>query len=152
MYQHNRLIEPGGITLADTPIDLGRIDTPAYFLATMADHIAPWEGSYRGVKRLGGDARFTLAASGHIAGVINPPAEGGLDGGKYGYWSGPELPAEGADWLQAATERSGSWWPDWLAWLLPLSGDPVPARQPGSADHPVLEPAPGSYATTPAPR
>ena len=81
MYQENLLSKPGGITLAGVPIDLGKIKTPAYFLSTREDHIAPWKSTYRGTQLLGGPKRFVLAASGHIAGVVNPP-----EGGKYNHW------------------------------------------------------------------
>ena len=84
MYQENKLIEPGGITLDDVPIDLSKVDLPVYFLATREDHIAPWKSTYRGMQNLRGPKRFVLAASGHIAGVVNPP-----ESGKYSHTSAP---------------------------------------------------------------
>ncbi len=143
MYQANRLIEPGGITLDGTPIDLSRITVPAYFLSTREDHIAPWRSTYRGTQVLGGgEMRFVLAASGHIAGVINPP-----EGGKYSHWINPALPAEPEAWLAGATEIAGSWWPDWQRWVAGRDGGQgmVPARDPGCGAVPALEEAPGSY-------
>ena len=140
MYQKNLLVQPGGITLKGVPIDLGRIKTPAYFLSTKEDHIAPWASTYRGSLRFGGPVRFVLGGSGHIAGVINPPPST-----KYGYWTGTKRPADPEAWLAAASHHEGSWWPDWQAWLAKKSGPMVPARVPGTGGLPALEDAPGSY-------
>jgi polyhydroxyalkanoate synthase len=140
MYLHNRLIEPGAVMLDDTPIDLGSIATPAYFLATLGDHIAPWEGAYSGMLHHGGNRRFVVAGSGHIAGVMNPPANN-----KYGHWTNDTLVAEPQEWLAAAAQHDGSWWGDWRAWLGAHAGEQVAAREPGSVDYPVLEDAPGRY-------
>jgi polyhydroxyalkanoate synthase len=140
MYQENLLAKPNGITLAGVPIDLGRITIPSYFLSTREDHIAPWKSTYRGTQLLGGEKRFVLAASGHIAGVVNPP-----EGGKYSHWINPDLPADPDAWLAGATEIAGSWWPDWQRWVSALDKRMVPARQPGAGKLPPIEPAPGSY-------
>jgi polyhydroxyalkanoate synthase len=140
MYQENLLKEPGAIELAGVPIDLGKIDTPAYFLSTREDHIAPWKSTYRGTQLLGGPKRFVLAASGHIAGVVNPP-----DGGKYGHWINKDLPPDADAWFQGATEMAGSWWPDWQRWILSHGKAQVAARVPGDGKLPALEDAPGSY-------
>ena len=140
MYQDNLLREPGGIVLDGQPIDLRKITVPAYFLSTREDHIAPWKSTYRGTKLLGGRNRFTLAASGHIAGVVNPP-----DGGKYSYWTSDSLPDEPETWLASATEIAGSWWPDWHRWILAHDRTEAPARQPGDGKLTPIEPAPGSY-------
>jgi polyhydroxyalkanoate synthase len=140
MYQENLLSKPFGIELAGVPIDLGLIQTPAYFLSTREDHIAPWKSTYRGTQLLGGTKRFVLAASGHIAGVVNPP-----DGGKYGHWISKDLPADPDAWLAGATEMAGSWWPDWQRWILSHDKATVPARVPGEGGLPALEDAPGSY-------
>ena len=140
MYQENRLREPGGISLNGTPIDLGNIRVPAYFLSTREDHIAPWKSTYRGTQLLAGPNRFTLAASGHIAGVVNPP-----DGGKYSYWTSDDLPDTPETWLASATEIAGSWWPDWHRWILSHDRAEVPAREPGDGKLTAIEPAPGSY-------
>ena len=140
MYQNNLLAQPGGITLAGQPIDLGRVKVPAYFISTREDHIAPWRSTYRGTHLLGGPVRFVLAASGHIAGVVNPP-----DGGKYGHWLNAALPPTAEEWLDGATEMAGSWWPDWQRWITALDAETVPARTPGAGSLPALEDAPGSY-------
>jgi polyhydroxyalkanoate synthase len=140
MYQQNLLAKPGGITLAGEALDLGLIKIPAYFLSTREDHIAPWRSTYRGTQLLGGKKRFVLAASGHIAGVVNPP-----DGGKYNHWVNTALPADPQAWLEGATELAGSWWPDWHRWVIGRAAPMVPARVPGDGELPVIEDAPGSY-------
>ncbi len=140
MYQENLLKEPGGISLNGVKIDLRAIKVPAYFLSTREDHIAPWKSTYRGTQLLGGKNRFVLAASGHIAGVVNPP-----EGGKYSHWINPDLPAEAEDWLAGATEIAGSWWPDWHRWVSALAPEQVPARHPGDGKLTPIEDAPGSY-------
>jgi polyhydroxyalkanoate synthase subunit PhaC len=140
MYQENLLSQPNGISLAGVPIDLGKVKTPAYFLSTREDHIAPWKSTYRGTQLLGGPKRFVLAASGHIAGVVNPP-----EGGKYNHWINSELPADPEAWFAGATELAGSWWPDWHRWVSSFEKTQVPARQPGSGKLPAIEDAPGSY-------
>jgi polyhydroxyalkanoate synthase len=140
MYQANLLSQPNGITLDGVPIDLRKIKTPAYFLSTREDHIAPWKSTYRGTQSLSGPKRFVLAASGHIAGVVNPP-----DSGKYSHWINPELPADPDEWFQGATEMAGSWWPDWHHWVTALAKEQVPARQPGDGRLKPIEDAPGSY-------
>jgi polyhydroxyalkanoate synthase len=140
MYQQNLLAKPGGITLAGEALDLGLIKIPAYFLSTREDHIAPWRSTYRGTQLLGGKKRFVLAASGHIAGVVNPP-----DGGKYNHWVNTALPADPQAWLEGATELAGSWWPDWHRWVIGRAAPMVAARVPGDGALPVIEDAPGSY-------
>ena len=140
MYQENLLCKQGGITLADTPIDLALVKVPAYFLSTREDHIAPWKSTYRGTQLLGGPNRFVLAASGHIAGVVNPP-----EGGKYSHWINPTLESDPETWLAGATEIAGSWWPDWQRWITALDDTRVPARVPGEGALPTLEDAPGRY-------
>ena len=140
MYQANKLREPGGIELDGVKIDLSRIHTPAYFLSTREDHIAPWKSTYRGTQLLHGNNRFVLAASGHIAGVVNPP-----DGGKYSHWINPAVPSTPESWLEGATEIAGSWWPDWQRWVVGFDRDQVPARTPGDGALTPIEDAPGSY-------
>jgi len=140
MYQNNKLIEPGGVSLAGVPIDLKRIRTPAYFLSTREDHIAPWRGTYYGISALSGPTRFVLAGSGHIAGVINPP-----DSGKYNHWVNQELPPSPDKWFADATEIGGSWWPDWHRWVLNQGSEQVPVRAPGDGKLAPIEEAPGSY-------
>ncbi len=140
MYQENLLCQPGAIEMNGRPIDLGRIEVPSYFLSTREDHITPWKSTYCGTQLLGGRNRFVLAASGHIAGVVNPP-----QGGKYSYWTNTELPADPDTWLSGATEMAGSWWPDWQRWVSALDDTHVRARVPGDGALSALEDAPGSY-------
>ena len=143
MYLNNKLIEPEGITLAGVPIDLRKIDTPAFFVSTINDHIAVWEGTYPGALAHSGDTQFVLAGSGHIAGIINPP-----EGNKYGYWTNKNLPENAEKWMESSEAHEGSWWPHWAEWAKKLSGKLVPARVAGShEEYPALEPAPGSYVT-----
>ena len=140
-YQENKLIEPGGITLCDVPIDLRKIRLPVYMLSTREDHIAPWATTYAATQLYRGKTRFVLAGSGHIAGVVNPPTQQ-----KYGYWTNDQLPPDPKDWLDGATEHQGSWWPDGAGWIADKSGPQVPARRPGGGKLTPLEDAPGSYA------
>ena len=140
MYQQNFLAQPDAIELAGEKIDLRQVKVPAYFLSTREDHIAPWRSTYRGTQLLGGPNRFVLAASGHIAGVVNPP-----EGGKYNHWVNSTLPAEPQAWLEGATEMAGSWWPDWNRWVSALGPERVAARVPGEGGLAAIEDAPGSY-------
>ena len=146
MYLANRLRVPGGITLGGVPIDLGKIAIPAYFVSTLEDHIAPWKSTYKGARLLSGPTRFVLGGSGHIAGIVNPPAAK-----KYGYWTGSKLPESADEWQAGASRSEGSWWIDWQAWIAGLSGaDRAPARVPGTGALQALEDAPGSYVSVPA--
>ena len=145
MYQANKLKDPDGISLNGVPVDLGRVQVPSYFLSTREDHIAPWRSTYRGTQLLRGANRFVLAASGHIAGVVNPPG-----GGKYSHWINSDLPTEPEEWLKNATEMAGSWWPDWHRWASNLAPETVPARTPGDRSLTPIEPAPGKYVTVQA--
>ena len=140
MYQHDLLKEPGGLTLLGEPVDLGKIEIPISLVSTREDHIAPWEATYALTQLASGPAKFILAASGHIAGVVNPPAAG-----KYCYWTNVKTPKSPNAWLKGATQHEGSWWPEWSKWLRRKSGAKVAARQPGDGELPVIEPAPGSY-------
>ena len=144
MYLGNKLSQPGGITLKDTPIDLSKVKTPCYFISTVEDHIAPWKGTYLGAKALGGPVRFVLGGSGHIAGIVNPPAAN-----KYGYWTNDAkaLPATSDDWMGGATQHPGSWWTDWQQWITALPGGEaqVAARNPAKGKLGVIEDAQGSY-------
>jgi polyhydroxyalkanoate synthase len=140
MYQQNDLIKPGAITLDGVKIDLGKIKTPAYLLSTREDHIAPWQSTYRATQVFSGPVRFVLAASGHIAGVVNPP-----ESGKYSHWTNEELPDSPDAWLAGSTELAGSWWPDWHRWILSQDKAMVPARTPGEGGLPAIEAAPGAY-------
>ena len=139
MYIKNLLGVPGGITLAGEPIDLSKVKIPAYFISTVEDHIAPWKTTYKGARYLGGPVRFVLGGSGHIAGIVNPPASK-----KYHYWTNDSLPESADQWFATAKQVPGSWWEDWQAWMDRQNADApkVPARTPQNA----LEDAPGSYA------
>ena len=140
MYLQNLLREPGGITLANVPIDLRRIDIPVYFLSTLDDHIAPWQSTFAGAKLLSGPVRFVLGASGHVAGVINPPSAN-----KYGCWINDTLKQAPDAWLKGAAYKEGSWWSDWAQWVGEFGDEQVPARKPGSGKLAPIESAPGSY-------
>ncbi|MGE5169460.1 MAG: PHA/PHB synthase family protein [Rudaea sp.] len=141
MYMQNRLREPGGLTLAGVPIDLSKVDMPKYFVAAMEDHIAPWKTTYAGTRLMKGPSTFVLSGSGHIAGMINPPAAN-----KYGYWTNAALPEEADAWFASAKPHEGSWWADWRAWIAPYLDREVAARAPGKGKLPVIEAAPGTYA------
>ena len=144
MYLKNAFREPGRLSVAGCPIDVSTIRTPAYFISTEDDHIAPWEGTYLGAQLLSGPVKFVLGKSGHIAGIINPPAAN-----KYGYFTGPTVKLPSAEWHEQAELHPGSWWPDWQAWLEQYAGDRLPARYPGSAGLTALEETPGSYVKQP---
>lgn len=146
-YLENRLCQPGNVQINGHAIDLGSLDMPAYVFASREDHIVPWQAAYESCGLLTGPRRFVLGASGHIAGVVNPPAKK-----RRSYWAVPGQMAEGeaapaADaWLEAAPETPGSWWPDWAAWLTQHAGAQrkAPAK-PGNTRYKALEAAPGSY-------
>ncbi len=137
MYLENKLIEPEGLEIEGDKIDVRDIDTPAYFLSTREDHIAPWKATYSGYSAFTGPKKFTLSASGHVAGVVNPPASG-----KYCYWTSGENTPSPEKWLSHAAENKGSWWIDWQGWIEGYAGPKVTARDVKSP----VEPAPGSYA------
>ncbi len=140
MYQKNLLIQPDGISMKGVPIDLRDIDIPTYFLSCREDHIAPWKSTYQGALTMGGKNRFVLAASGHIAGVVNPP-----ESVKYNHFINNNLPENPDEWFEGATEVSGSWWPDWQHWVTSFDKTQVAARIPGKGKLKAIEPAPGSY-------
>ena len=144
MYLNNKFKEPGGLSIAGSPIDVSAIQTPAYFISTEEDHIAPWEGAYLGAQLMAGPVRFVLGKSGHIAGIINPPAAN-----KYGYYTGPAVNVSSREWYDNAELHPGSWWTDWQAWLEQYSGEKIPARQPGANAQAIIEDAPGSYVIEP---
>jgi polyhydroxyalkanoate synthase len=139
MYQQNLLAKPGGINLADTPIDLSKISTPTFILSTREDHIAPWKSTYAATRLYSGPVKFVLSASGHMAGVISAP------GSKYGHWTNDNLPPSPDEWFAGATPHQGSWWPVWDEWVTQLDSDRVPAREPGDGKLTIIEDAPGSY-------
>jgi polyhydroxyalkanoate synthase len=140
VYHQNLLMQPGGLELAGTPVDLKQVKTPTYIMATKEDHIAPWRSCYPGTRAFSGQRKFVLGASGHIAGIINPPATK-----KYGFWVNQRLPADPDKWLEGAEFQEGSWWPDWAEWLSGRAGKKVPARGPGEGGLKPIEDAPGSY-------
>lgn len=140
MYQHNKLSQPGGITLGGVAIDLRNIKIPTYLISTREDHIAPWKTTFAATHLYSGPVRFVLSASGHIAGVVNPP-----EAGKYCYWTNTRKVKDPDAWLKGATQNEGSWWPDWQKWVAKTAGAQIPARQPGDGKLKVLGDAPGSY-------
>jgi len=141
MYMKNALREPGALTLAGVPMDVTQVTTPTYCVAAIEDHIAPWKTTYETTQILRGKSRFVLSGSGHIAGMINPPAAN-----KYGHWTNDRVPDTADAWFAGAKQNEGSWWTDWRRWLTPFLGREVPARVPGKGRLKVIEPAPGTYA------
>ena len=140
-YLENKIREPGKTTQCGLPIDLSRVKVPLYVLASREDHIVPWQSAYRSKDLIGKDPRFVLAASGHVAGVINPPARN-----KRSHWLNDDLNCEAKDWVERAEEKPGSWWPDWDAWMKRHSSGTVSAPvQAGNANYNVIEAAPGRY-------
>jgi polyhydroxyalkanoate synthase len=140
-YLENKIREPGATVQCGAPVDLSKARVPLYVLASREDHIVPWQSAYLSKGLIGKDPRFVLAASGHVAGVINPPARN-----KRSYWTHDDLSGEAEDWLKRAREKPGSWWPDWDGWMKRHSSGTIPApAQPGNASHPVIEAAPGRY-------
>jgi polyhydroxyalkanoate synthase len=121
-------------------LNIHDIKTPVFFQAAKEDHIAPAVSVYKGAKLFGGPVTYMLAGSGHIAGVINPPAAA-----KYQHWTNDKLPSTLAEWQAGALEHPGSWWPAWDAWLAPRAGEKIPAPKPGDGDLDVLGDAPGTY-------
>ena len=138
-YLENNLTR-GRMALGGKTLNLADVTIPIYELAAREDHIAPAKSVFVGAKYFGGPVRYVLAGSGHIAGVVNP-----ADKPKYQYWTGGPPEGEFADWVKAATEHPGSWWPDWAAWIAALAPDKVPARQPGEGKLKALADAPGDY-------
>jgi polyhydroxyalkanoate synthase len=141
MYMNNLLAKPDALTLAGTKIDLSKVATPSYFVSAIEDHIAPWKTTYAGTQIMNGKSHFVLSGSGHIAGMVNPPAAN-----KYGFWTNEKLPATPDAWFASAKQHEGSWWPNWRQWVTPHLGREVPARVPGKGKLKVIEAAPGSYA------
>jgi len=146
LYRDNKLVVPDALEADGTPIDLTRVATPSFVQAGREDHIAPAESVWRITKHFTGPIEFLLAGSGHIAGVVNPPAAG-----KYQYWIGDSAAPSLKDFVAGATEHPGSWWPHWLEWLHKQSDARVPAagkRVPGGKGDSVIEDAPGRYVKT----
>jgi polyhydroxyalkanoate synthase len=145
-YHENNLAKPGEVTVCGEKVDLGTIKAPTYVYASREDHIVPWDGAYQNTQVLTGakgKIRFVMGASGHIAGVINPPAKG-----KRSHWIAPTnaVPANAQDWFAKAKEHPGSWWTDWAAWLKSNAGKQIAAPKGyGNRSHKAIEPAPGRY-------
>jgi polyhydroxyalkanoate synthase len=140
-YFENSLVKRGKLTVCGEKIDLSKLDMPAYIYGSREDHIVPIGGAYASTQVLKGPKRFVMGASGHIAGVINPPAKK-----KRSHWIGDKLPVSHQAWLADATEHGGSWWPDWAAWLKRHAGPQIAApKSYGSRKYKALEPAPGRY-------
>jgi polyhydroxyalkanoate synthase len=145
-YLENKLVQPKALKVCGQPLDFGHIDAPSYVYASREDHIVPWQSAYRNLAALsgnGGDTRFVLGASGHIAGVVNPPAQK-----KRSHWiAAHPTGREDADaWFAKAAEHAGSWWSDWADWLKGHAGKQVAApKATGSRRYPAIEPAPGRY-------
>ena len=141
MYQENALARAGAFKVNGEAIDLRAVSVPSFILATKEDHISPPRSVFKSLERFSGENRFVLAGSGHIAGVINPPAAG-----KYHYWTSDSDEREDFDsWFESAVEHKGSWWPEWRRWLARRAGKKVAAREPGAGELRCLEAAPGSY-------
>ncbi len=140
-YLENQLRVPGKLQVLGVPVDLGRITVPTYVLATREDHIVPWRTAYRTTQLLGGDMRFVLGASGHIAGIVNPASKN-----KRSHWIGGKPAADPEEWFAAARKEPGSWWPDWSSWLEGFGGGRIKAQtRLGNAKFAPVEPAPGRY-------
>src|SRR5205807_1945676 len=138
-YQENQLAKDE-MTLAGRPLLLGKIDADVYIVGAVEDHIAPWTTSYATTRLLGGQCRYVLTSSGHIAGIVNPPDS------KRKYWTNDELPDDPHEWRAAATPHEGSWWEDWTTWMAQRSGKRTKPPSMGSAEHPPIADAPGEYA------
>jgi polyhydroxyalkanoate synthase len=143
MYVENKLVEKDALTMCGSPIDLGRIKTPCYFLSTIDDHIAPWKGTYTGMENFGGPIEFVLGASGHVAGVINPASKN-----RRNYWVKGEQGKGSDHWFDTAESVEGSWWPNWSEWHKRRAGKKIDApKDYGNTEHKAIEAAPGRFVT-----
>ena len=141
IFRDNKLVRPGEMTVLGTPIDLSRIRVPTFVTGATTDHLTPWTGCYRTTQLLSGPSTFVLSSSGHIQSLVNPPGNP-----KMFYYTGGEPGRDPEAWRETAEKHPGSWWECWAPWTIERSGDEVPApTELGSAAHPPLEPAPGSY-------
>jgi polyhydroxyalkanoate synthase len=141
MYLENKLVEPEALTMCGQAIDLRKVTTPSYFLSTINDHIAPWGATAEAIDLFSGPVEFVLGASGHIVGVINPPAKH-----KRSYWINGQRGRGPQHWLDTAISQPGSWWPHWSNWLKQFTGKGREAQKKlGNKDYPVIEAAPGRY-------
>ncbi|MEO0910754.1 MAG: alpha/beta fold hydrolase, partial [Pseudomonadota bacterium] len=141
LYHQNQLVK-GTFSVSGKTVSLEDIEVPVTAVATRTDHIAPWISSFTGISKMSGDNQYILSDSGHIAGIVNPPAAK-----KYCYWlNDAEFnPAEPMQWFNGAEQHAGSWWPVWADWLANYSGEKIKARKPGTKEHPPLTDAPGNY-------
>jgi polyhydroxyalkanoate synthase len=137
----NALTRPDAAAMLGSPVDLAKVDTDAYLVAGVADHLCPWQACYRSTQLLGGRSRFVLSSGGHIASMVNPPGNP-----KASFQTAPDNPPDPADWLAGATTEAGSWWPDFVHWLEQRGGgERTRPRRLGAASLPPLDPAPGTY-------
>jgi polyhydroxyalkanoate synthase len=137
----NALTRPDAAAMLGSPVDLAKVDTDAYIVAGVADHLCPWQACYHSTQLLGGRSRFVLSSGGHIASMVNPPGNP-----KASFRTAPDNPPDPADWLAGATTEAGSWWPDFVGWLEQRGGGDKPRpRRLGAAGLPPLDPAPGTY-------
>ncbi|EOV0102957.1 TPA: class I poly(R)-hydroxyalkanoic acid synthase [Vibrio vulnificus] len=141
LYLNNKLVQDKGVKIGGVWIDLDKIRIPSYFVSTKEDHIALWQGTYRGALNMGGNKTFVLGESGHIAGIVNHPAKN-----KYGFWVNDNLDESADEWLSNAQHKEGSWWTHWDQWLTQFNPAEkvLPYRQ-GSEVNPVIDIAPGQY-------
>jgi polyhydroxyalkanoate synthase len=141
LAMENRLVTPGALTVLGMPVDLSRVEADAYLVAGITDHITPWQNCYSSTQLLGGESRFVLSTSGHIAALVNPPGKP-----KAKYQTNKENPADPQEWLRTAHTEHGSWWPDALGWLGERCGaeKTAPAELGGGGLAPLVD-APGTY-------
>jgi len=139
IFQRNVMVS-GDIEILGTPVDLSRIEVETYVTGATTDHLTPWQGCYRTTQLLSGPSTFVLSNAGHIASLVNPPGNP-----KAHYFAGPKPGGDPDEWLTRAEKRQGTWWEDWTAWVIERSGEERPATSLGSREHPVIEPAPGTY-------
>jgi polyhydroxyalkanoate synthase subunit PhaC len=148
IFGKNALVRPGAMRVLGSPVHLSRITVPTFVTGALTDHLTPWEGCYRTTQLLSGPSTFVLSYSGHIQSLVNPPGSP-----KAHYWTGGEPGPDPHAWRASAERHTGSWWEPWAEWMLERSGDEVPApTAQGSAAHPPLQPAPGSYVLDGRPR
>ena len=140
MYMQNLLAKPGGISFSGVPLDLRAVQAPSFLVSCKDDHIAPWKATYAATRLYGGPVTFILSASGHIAGIVNPP-----EARKYSYWTNTRKAPGPEEWLEGAARHDGSWWPEWRKWAAKQAGPKVAARVPGDGGLTVLGDAPGDY-------
>ncbi|CDT52742.1 PHA synthase (Polyhydroxyalkanoic acid synthase) [Vibrio coralliirubri] len=141
LYLENKLVQDKGVKVGGVWIDLNKIKIPSYFISAKEDHIALWQGTYRGALNTGGNKTFVLGESGHIAGIVNHP-----DKKKYGFWLNDNLDDSADEWLTNATHNEGSWWTHWNQWLQGFeTGEKIEPFNQGSELNPVIGKAPGNY-------